>query len=318
MLKFGLSTLSQRAFTSPDAYLSVMAAAEAAGFDFVSVSDHVVIPGKRETHYPYATGGAFGGADQGHCFDQLSTIAFLAGVTSRIRLLASVMVVPHRPAVLSAKMLATIDVLSQGRLIIGAGAGWMKEEFAILGANFPDRGKITDEYLAAFVELWTSERPAFHGEHVSFTDVVFEPKPLQKPHPPLWIGGESPPAIRRAIARGDTWYPGNNSQTLSLDTPPRLAKGITAVYEQCEAQGRDPATLGIALLVQDVFEWEACLVADGTARRMFTGTSSDMIGDAQALSGAGVGHVALRLRSDTVDDAVERVQRFGAEVIDKL
>ena len=317
MMKFGLSTLSQRAFTSPDAYVAVAGAAEAAGFDFLSVSDHLVIPGARETHYPYVAGGAFGGAEQGHCFDQLTTIAFLAAATSELRLLASVMVVPHRPAVLSAKMLATIDVLSKGRLIVGAGAGWMKEEFEILGANFPDRGRVTDEYLAAFIELWTQAQPTFQGEHVNFSDVVFEPKPLQKPYPPLWIGGESPPAIRRAIAHGDTWYPGNNSQTLPLDTPARLAEGIASVRNRCEAAGRDPATLGFALLVQDVFEWEEHSIADGTQRRIFTGTSADMVEDAEALAALGVGHVALRLRSDTVADAVERVQRFGAEVIAK-
>lgn len=314
-MKFGLSTLTQRVFTSADNYLAVAVAAERAGFDFLSVSDHLVIPAARETHYPYVVGGNFGGAEHGHCFDQLTTIAFLAAATTRLRLLTSVLVVPHRPALLTAKMLATIDVLSKGRLIVGAGAGWMKEEFAALSANFPDRGAVTDESLAAFIELWTKERPSFHGDHVRFDEVVFQPKPLQKPHPPLWIGGESPPAIRRAVKYGSCWYPGNNSQTMPLDTPARFKVGVEKVRGLCEASGRNPSGLGFALLVQDFFEWGDYRTADGSARRLFTGTSDDMLADASALSEAGLGHVALRLGGDTIDDTVARIERFGAEVI---
>lgn len=314
-MKFGLSTTTQRVFTSADTYSAVARAAERAGFDFLSVSDHLIIPAKRESQYPYVAGGAFGTGNHGHCLDQLSTIAFLAGCTTTLKLLASVLVVPHRPAMLAAKMLATIDVLTTGRLIIGAGAGWMKEEFALLAANFAERGQLTDEYLAAFIELWTKDRPAFEGRHVSFSDVIFEPKPLQKPHPPLWIGGESPAAIRRAIGLGTAWYPGNNSQTLPLDTPERLATSLKAVSDRCEAAGRDPATLGFALLVQDHFEWANCRVADGSARRLFTGTSDDMLADAQSLARAGISHAALRLGGDTKEEAVARIERFGAEVI---
>jgi probable F420-dependent oxidoreductase len=314
-MKFGLSTITSRVFTSADAYMAVAAAAERAGFDFLSVSDHLVMPGAMQSHYPYVKGGAFRAAELGHCFDQLTTIAFLAAATTKLRLLTSVMVVPHRPAMLTAKMLATIDVLSKGRLIVGAGAGWMKEEFELLGANFAARGKLTDEYLAAFVELWTKPRPSFSGAHVRFHDAVFEPKPVQKPHPPLWIGGESPGAIRRAIKVGAAWYPGNNSQTRPLDTPERLDAGIRDVRARAQAAGRAPDTLGIALLVQDHFEWADRRIADGTRRRMFTGTSDQMLEDADALTAIGVGHAALRLGGDTVEEAVGRIERFGAEVI---
>src|SRR5437764_13891384 len=119
LMKFGLSTLTRGIFTNPESYMAVTRAAERAGFDFLAVSDHIVIPGNLKSLYPYAVGGAFAAAEQGHCFDQLATVAFLAGCTERLRLLTSVLVVPHRPAILTAKMLATIDVLSNGRLIIG-------------------------------------------------------------------------------------------------------------------------------------------------------------------------------------------------------
>lgn len=313
-MKFGLSTVTS-AFTSADAYMAVGAAAEKAGFDFLAVSDHLIVPGNYQSHYPYVSGGAFKAAEQGHCFDQLSTIGFLAGATTTLRLLTSVLVVPHRPAMLTAKMLATLDVLSKGRLIVGAGAGWMKEEFELLGANFAERGRLTDEYLEAFIELWTKEQPAYSGRHVAFKGVVFKPKPLQKPHPPLWIGGESPGAIRRAIRLGTAWYPGNNSQTKPLDTVARLERGIAEVRGKCAEQGREPKSLGIALLVQDHFEWIDARTADGSARRMFTGTSDDMAADADALDRSGVGHVALRLGGKSIEDTVARIERFGAEVI---
>jgi probable F420-dependent oxidoreductase len=259
----------------------------------------------------------FAAAEHGFCLDLLSTIAFLSGCTERLRLLASVMVVPHRPAMLTAKMISTIDVLSGGRLILGAGAGWMKEEFALLGAPFEERGQVTDEYLAAFQELWTKEAPAYSGKHVSFSDLLFYPKPLQKPHPPIWIGGESPPAIRRTIRFADAWYPGNNSQTMPLDTPARLTAGIAKVRRASEAAGRDPATIDLALLVQNFFEWEPHKIQDGSARRLFTGSATDMIDDTAALAEIGFRHVALRLGGNTAEEAVARIERFGAEVIDR-
>jgi probable F420-dependent oxidoreductase len=314
-VKFGLSTLTRGVFTTPESYAAVAKAAERAGFDFLSVSDHLVVPEKLASRYPYDAAGAFAAAEHGHCFDQLATVAFLAGCTERLRLLTSVTVLPHRPAVLTAKMLATIDVLAKGRLIVGAGAGWMREEFALLGVPFEARGKLTDEYLAAFKELWTKDRPAYSGRYVKFSDMLFYPKPVQKPHPPLWIGGESASAVRRTITFADAWYPGSDSQTKPLDTPPRLAAGIAEVRRACAAAGRDPDTLGVALLVQGYFEWGSYATADGSARRLFTGTSADMAADAAALASLGVGHVALRLGGSTAQECVARIERFGAEVI---
>lgn len=317
-MKFGLSTLTRGLTTSREAYMAVAQAAERAGFDFLAVNDHVVVPSELSTPYPYDAKGAFGASTHGHCFDQLTTLAFLAGCTDKLRLLTSVMVVPHRPAILTAKTLATIDVLSNGRLMVGTGAGWMAEEFALLGAPFRERGALTDEYLAAFKELWTQDKPAFAGKHVRFSDVLFYPKPLQKPHPPIWVGGESEGALRRAVRFGDAWYPGNINQKRPFDTPARLAAGIADMRRGCEAAGRDPASLGLNLLVQQPFDWGAHKVADGSARSLFTGTSADMLADAAALAGLGVGHVCIRFAEDSLPDSLARIERFGAEVIAKL
>lgn len=316
-MKFGLSTQTRGVYSSRANYKAVAQAAEKAGFDFLAVSDHLVVPRDLKTHYPYVAGGAFAATETGHCFDQLSTVAFLAGCTDKLRLLTSVMVVPHRPALLTAKMLATIDVLSEGRLIVGVGSGWMNEEFKLLGADFKDRGKVTDEYIEAFKELWTKENPSYSGKHVQFSDLVFNPRPVQKPHPPLWVGGESAPALRRAATMGDTWYPGNNSQLRALDTPERLGNGMAEVRRIAEKAGRDPSAIGLTLLVQNFYEWTPQKIADGSARRLYTGSSAEMLSDTAALEAVGVSHAALRLGGQTLSEALERIERFGSEVIAK-
>ena len=141
--------------------------------------------------------------------EALTAVAFLAGATTRIKVLTNVLVLPYRHPVLLAKGVSTLDYLSGGRVILGIGVGHLQREFDILGVPFSERGPMTDEYIQAMRELWTSERPRFQGRYVQFEDVLFEPKPLQKPHPPLWIGsqGKSRPSMRRAGNLGDGWIP---------------------------------------------------------------------------------------------------------------
>ena len=314
-MKFGVSTLSRGLFTSRQAYKAVAQAAEKAGFDFMSVNDHVIVPAKLDSPYPYTAGGAWSASGHGHCFDVITTLSFLAGVTERLRLLTSVMVVPHRNPILTAKMLATLDVLSEGRLILGVGAGWMKEEFRLLGAPFDDRGRATDEYIEAFIALWTQDKPTYSGAHVNFSDVIFAPRPVQTPYPPIWVGGESAAALKRTAKLGNAWYPGNNNQKKPMDTPARLAAGIGELRRAVDKTGRAPESVGISLIVQNPFQWTAEKVQDGSARRLFTGSSDDMKQDAEALADVGVGHVALRLDGSSIAEAVERIERFGSEVI---
>ena len=170
---------------------------EELGFEIISVNDHIVIPNDVDSRYPYSETGEFG-RGSGFIIEQLTTLSFLGAATSSAKLMTSVMVLPHRNPVHTAKILATIDVLTDGRLIVGCGVGWMREEFEAIGAPpFDERGKVGDEYIRAFNELWTSNTPTFQGQYCSFQDIVFEPKPVQKPHPPIWVGGESP---RRCVA----------------------------------------------------------------------------------------------------------------------
>src|SRR5471030_2497003 len=176
---------------------------EAMGFDYLTMTDHVVLPDTKVPGYPYSESGEFYEDAPTERHEQLIGMAYVAAKTTRIRLVAAVLVVPHRPAVLAAKMLATLDVLSGGRLVVGIGAGWLKTEFdAVVATPFAERGAVTDEYIDAFRVLWTEPSPSFAGRYTKFENIVFEPKPIQKPHPPIWVGGERAPrcAAPRASA----------------------------------------------------------------------------------------------------------------------
>src|SRR5512139_3047713 len=166
-MKFGFNAPTAGPMAAVDQLTKLAVEGEAMGFDYATFSDHVVIPTDISAKYPYSSTGEFPAGARAERHEQLIEVAFVAARTTKLRLVTSVMVVPHRPAVLTAKMLSTIDVLSGGRLVLGIGAGWMKEEFEAIGApNFAQRGKVTDEYLKAFVELWTKESPRFAGEYV--------------------------------------------------------------------------------------------------------------------------------------------------------
>src|SRR5438876_3661340 len=208
--------------SSPDDVARVARAGEALGYDYLTLTDHIVLPNLRVPGYPYSESGEFFGERPERRHEQLTAAAFIAAKTSRIGLVLAVMVVPHRPAVLAAKMLATIDVLSGGRLVVGIGAGWLEAEFdAVVRPPFAARGAVADEYLKAFSALWTEEAPRCDGQWVRFGNILFEPKPVQKPHPPIWVGGESGPSLRRAARLGDAWYPMGSNNRHPLDTIPR-------------------------------------------------------------------------------------------------
>src|ERR1700758_5831814 len=169
-MQIGFNAPTAGPLSTADNLAKIVVGGEAMGFDYATFSDHVVIPRSIAAEYPYSASGEFPSGTRGERHEQLTEIAWIAAKTTRLRFVTSVMVVPHRPAVLTAKMLASIDLLSEGRLIIGVGAGWMREEFEALGAPpFAERGAVTDEYLAAFRELWTKDDPRFDGRYVRFS-----------------------------------------------------------------------------------------------------------------------------------------------------
>jgi probable F420-dependent oxidoreductase len=314
-MNFGVATLTRGECATREGYVAVAEAAERLGFGFISVNDHIVVPGDIASRYPYSEDGLWAARTAGECLDQLATLAFIAARTERLGLLTSVMVVPHRQPVLAAKMLATIDVLSSGRLIVGCGTGWLKEEFEAVGAPpFSERGRVTDEFIDVFRELWTKDAPSFRGAHVNFDNVLFAPKPARKPHPPIWIGGESPLALKRAVRAGDGWYPGSSNPQHPLDTPTRLGAATAELRRMAEGAKRDPAGIDVAYFVFWPVDWAAQVAADG-ARRMLTGSSQAMADDVGALKGVGIRHVCLTFQTPSLPQTLERMQRFAEQVV---
>ncbi len=246
-MRYGFYLPTRGPTATPDALCTLVQRAEALGFDSVVIADHIVFPVEIHSSYPYTVGGVFPGGGTGEYFEQLTLLTYLAGVTEQIRLVPSVMIVPHRPALLTAKILATLDVLSQGRLILGVGVGWMEEEFQALGAPpFAQRGAVTDEYIKAFKELWTSDNPTFEGEFCQFSNVKFLPKPVQQPHPPIWVGGHSRPAIRRAARLGNGWHPVGGIPAAPLE-PEEMAEKVALLHRYAQGAGRDPAELDVSM-----------------------------------------------------------------------
>jgi probable F420-dependent oxidoreductase len=302
---------------APEVMQRVARLGESLGFDYLTLTDHLVLPDTSVPGYPYSESGAFYSPDPGHRHEQLTAATWVAAKTERIRIVLAVLVVPHRPAVLAAKMLATIDVLSGGRLTVGIGAGWLQAEIeAVATTPFAERGAVTDEYLDAFRTLWTEETPVVEGKYTRYRGLVFDPKPLQKPYPPLWVGGESGPSMRRAARLGDAWYPIGSNNAHLLDTLPRLEAGIARLRKLTAAAGRDPASVGVVYRVKR--HGQAAPPASDGNRRLFTGSIDNVLADIAALRKFGVTGLDFDFEGRDADRAAEEMQRFRSEVLDRI
>ena len=281
------------------------------GFEYMVVGDHILVPRRIDSPYPYTVGGDFPPAGSGEYFEQLTLLTFLAGITSNIRLVPSVMIVPYRNPLLAAKILATLDVLSQGRLTLGVGVGWMEEEFVALDAPpFSERGAVTDEYLLAFKELWTSDNPTFDGKYYQFSDIDFLPKPVQKPHPPIWVGGQSRPAIRRAAELGNGWHPVGAIPAAPLE-PEELDQNIVTLRRFAERAGRDPGEIDVAMKAP---LYDPAL-SSGESRRRFSGDPEQVAHDVQTYADTGVSQIIFDIRSADMSETTERMAWFAEEII---
>ena len=226
-MKFGLHGVNLHSCAFPDAAARLGRAAEAAGFDSLWVADHVVLPDPPLPERPMAP-------DQ-RLLDPIVALTFLAAHTQRILLGTGVIILPQRQALVLAKQLASLDVLSSGRVVFGLGVGWCEPEMRSVGASFPDRGRIADEYLAAMRAVWTQPKPAFKGRFVSFEGVQAMPRPVQTPVP-IVVGGRTAPAFRRAVTQGHGWY------GFGLDVP-TTETFIAALRDAAKRYPR-PADLG--------------------------------------------------------------------------
>ncbi|MGC8476911.1 MAG: LLM class F420-dependent oxidoreductase [Acetobacteraceae bacterium] len=316
-MQIGCSAPTSGPLTDPDSIARIATEAEMLGFAYVTVSDHLIIPTDIASRYPYTDSGEFPSGARVDRHEQLMTAMFIAAKTSRLRIVTSVMVVPHRPPVLTAKMVATLDVLSKGRITLGIGAGWMEEEFAAVGTPpFAERGAVTDETMRACRELWTREDPAFAGKYVRFSNVVFQPKPVQRPIP-IWVGGESGPALRRTAAYADAWYPIGTNPAHPMDTLSRYKAGVARLRGLVEKAGRDPAAVGLAYRVSSNPEAQPKGTVDGE-RKLFTGGAADFAGDLRALGEIGVTSVDFGLFGRDLAATLDNMRRFRDDVMAKV
>jgi probable F420-dependent oxidoreductase len=286
--------------------------AEALGFYCVTVADHVIVPNNISIPYPYTVDGKYPGS--GYHLETLTTMSFLAGATERIRFVTSVMIAPYRNPIITAKMLASLDVLSHGRVIVGLGVGWMKEEFETLKApQFSERGRVTDEYIKAFRELWTKDKPCFNGNYCNFSDIIFLPKPVQKPTIPIWIGGHSKAALRRAGELGDGWHPIGGMPTIPLE-PEDVKRDREMLAAYAQKVGRDPRDIRVALK-GSLFDREK-QIAPGKRRR-FLGNAEEIASDIRDYRAAGVDTMIFDVRRATPAETLERMEWMAKEVIAK-
>ncbi len=323
-MKFGFVLPNRGPLSNRDGLISLAQQGEALGFDFLAVSDHIVVPQTIASTYPYSDTGEFpGGEFFGDCLEQLTTLSFIAGLTSKVKLLTSVMVTPYRAAIHAGKVLATIDVLSRGRLILGVGAGWMREEFEALGLdNYDFRGGVTDEYISAFKEMWTSSNPEYKGKYVSFSNIAFEPKPIQKPHPPIWTGGESPAALKRAGKYADVWYPIGNNPRYRLQKTDRIVSYYERVKQHGYDAGRDPDSILLAYAASWYDERKTHKSSEGE-RTILTGSCDQIVSDIRSLKEIGVKYLLIDvlgfdLLSSSTGESKERMDLFSKEIMPKV
>ena len=194
-MKVGVNLLNFGPAVSPDSLSRWTKLVESLGYHLVMISDHIAITDDVQVRYPAPF------------YDPFTTLAWLSGITEKIELGTTVIVVPYRNPLLMARMGANIDQISGGRFIFGVGVGWAAQEFEVLGVDHSRRGAITDDYLAAIKTLWTNELASYDGKYVSFENVRTTPMSIQSPHPPIWIGGSSDAAFRRTVRFGDAWHP---------------------------------------------------------------------------------------------------------------
>lgn len=314
VVDFGVSLPSRGPLARADVLLRIAEKTEALGFDSVFVTDHVVLPASAgRSVYPYSPTGQFPGGSAQDYLDPLALLGHLTHATRRVRLGTSVLVIPYRNPLVTAKTLATLDVLSRGRLILGAGAGWWREEFEALAAPpFEERGAVTDEYLRLMRAVWSTDPVSFEGRYYRVRDVFARPRPVQHGGIPVWIGGHTPAALRRAGTLGDGWHPIGQRPPAMLP-PDGYAAAVARLHAHARAAGRDPAAIALTLRVPMELRSPRARPPAGD-RPLFQGTPAEVLADLQRYRALGVGHVVFDPVRQDLRAWLGTLERFAADV----
>ena len=280
--------------------------AEEWGFGSIWAADRIVIPWQIDTAYPYAEDAAFIVPPDRPFLEPLTTLAFLAGATETIKLGISVLVMPYRHPVYWAKIVSTIDVLAEGRFILGVGVGWMEEEFNALGAPFKERGAVADEQLELLNVLWGQEHCDFAGRYFQVNNIAFYPKSFNEDGIPVWVGGEGKRAQRRAAAYGDSWFP-----YFVHVTADELLERFDNVRALAADHGRNPAEVSL----------NCCLPIEVTDQPspqspdQLRGSPEQLAEALRRFEAVGVETLALQFMVRRYPDRLEQIQRFSEEVL---
>ena len=309
-MRYGFYLPTRGPTATRDGILALAREGERLGLHSAMIADHIVFPVKSESAYPYTLDRRHPGG--GDALEAFSILGVVAGATERLRLVTSVLVLPYRNPVLTAKMVASLDVLSGGRVTLGVGVGWLKEEFEALDSpDFDKRGAVTDEWIAIFKQLWTQSPASFAGRFYDYADIRCEPLPLQKPHPPLWVGGHSPAALRRTARHGDGWHPVGAIAASPLP-PQEMVKHLETLKRLTAVERRDFSALTISYKAP---LYDTAVPDRDGARRSFSGTAHEIADDIRAFAAIGVHELIFDFRGETIAQSIERLKRFAAEVM---
>jgi probable F420-dependent oxidoreductase len=285
-----------------EAVLAFARRTEALGYDSLWASDHVVIPYRIASRYPYSPAGRFPLDADVAFLEPLTTLALVAGVTERVQLGTSILVLPHRNPVLTAKMAATLDHLSGGRVVLGVGVGWMREEIELLGGTYDRRGAWSDEAITVMRACWRDVRSAHRGEFFSFDDVGVFPKPVRGDIPIL-IGGHTPRALRRVVEHGDGWH-------AAFITPEALKADIARLRDECARQRRPFEQIRIS--VRAGLSLRSAPL--GPDRKPLQGSRDQVIADLITYRDLGVDSLLLETRYRDLADMLSVYEAFAREI----
>jgi probable F420-dependent oxidoreductase len=306
-MQFGLGLPTAGAAAHGANLIAFAQRAEALGFESLWCGDHIVLPTAGTNQYPYTADGSFPRAADVGFLETFTVLSYVAGVTQRIRLGSTVIILPYRNPIVQAKMFASLDVLSGGRVLCGVGVGWLQKEFDTLGVPYAERGPMSDEFLKIFRLLWSAEHPEFHGQYYQFDGIQFHPKPVQQPLP-IWVGGHSKRAIRRAVVYGQCWHP-------TRQTPEFVKAHLPYLRQEADRAERDPSHITVSLkrslYITDIGLPETVTFRSGNA---MIGTTQEVIDDARRCQDIGIQQLTYDFRTDEVEAQMAMIERLAERV----